>query len=239
MNPNTSTTRIQPSLKLSAVSAALLLSASAFAADASSASTLAPDVQAAVTDAVYAGGEAMAPEVERRVTAMISGQAARADVRQELAEAQAAGTLAGGGELADSPELLQARVAFNDRQAQTLMARYEAEQQRLMAARQSQVQAAAVAAAALAPNPSAEPPAAAPFVAGPAQATDAAAAPLEQQPSTEQLIDEATAPADAPLPSNEHQRPAAADELPAAKPDEMPISGPVEADALSAPVDTE
>jgi hypothetical protein len=244
MNPNTRTKR----LSMLATAALLSLSASAFAADEMmSASTLAPDVQAAVTDAVYAGGEAMAPEVERRVMAMISGRASRADVRQELADARSANLMPGAGEIADRPELLQARVAYNDRQAQTIMARYEADRQRLMAAQQAQAQAAAMAAATPAPSadaqataePATTPMAAAPSVGPAAPADTATAAPADQQPSTEQLIDEATAPADTPLPSNDRQRPASADEQPAAKPDEMPISGPVEADAISSAVDTE
>lgn len=249
MTPNIRTRRIQPSLKLAALSVAALLSAPAFAADAASASTLTPEAQAAVTDAVYAGGEGMAPEVERRVMAMISGQASRADVRQELADAREANLMPAAGELADRPELLRARVAFNDRQTQTIMAGYEADRQRLMAAQQAQAQAATMAAATPAPSADAQPatePAAAPMAAAPsigpaAPAADATAAPAEpQQPSTEQLIDEATAPApDSSLPSNDRQPPAAADEQPAAKPDEMPISGPVEADAISSPVDTE
>ncbi|MFT3818263.1 MAG: hypothetical protein QM750_11625 [Rubrivivax sp.] len=250
MIANIQTERIRPALKLSALSAALLLSASAFAADETSASTLAPDVQAAVTAAVYAGGEGMPPEVEQRVMAMISGQASRADVRQELADARDAGLMPAAGELADSPEVLQARFAFNDRQTQTIMARYEADRQRLMAAQQAQAQASTMAAAA--PSADAQPaaePATAPMASAPsfsvgpaapaAVAAESAAVPTDpEQPSTEQLIDEATAP-DTTLPSNDHQRPASADEQPAAKPDEMPISGPVDADSIGTPVDTE
>ncbi|MCA0239328.1 MAG: hypothetical protein LCI02_00595 [Proteobacteria bacterium] len=278
MTANTRTERIQPSRTTSAIAllgAGLLLAAPAFASADGSASTLPPALQAAVTEAVYAGGEAMPPEVERRVMAMISGQASRADVRRELAEARGAGLMPAAGELADRPELLRARVAYNQRQAQTLMARYEAEHQRLLAAQQSRAAGVTMAAAAVSPSSEPQPatqaltlPLAAPASMpgfGPAAAGAApvaapiderAAAPVDdQRMSTDRLIDEATAP----LPSNDHRRSPAADDQPLAKPDEIkvdevkldeikpdelpagerPLSGPVDADAAGAPVDTE
>jgi hypothetical protein len=55
----------------------------------------------------------------------------RADVREELAEAQEAGTLPAAGELADTPQVLAARAEFNEEQALEILAAYEAERARL------------------------------------------------------------------------------------------------------------
>lgn len=189
-----------------AAAAGLLLSASAFAA---------------TSVDVYAGGEAMPPEQEARLIAQSSGALTRAEVLEQLAEARATGTLAGGGELSDTDELLSARVAYNERQTRTLLARYEAASQPLAAAAPAQDPVAAQA-----PQSSAGQMGAAAPVAGDVPARDSI------EPSTEQLVDEAPAPAPAGGQPSEptERRPLSAEELPAAKPDELPLADPVDRD---------
>jgi hypothetical protein len=55
----------------------------------------------------------------------------REQVRNELAVARAANMLPNSGEIADTPEVLAARDAFNELQAEVLSAQYAAQQQQL------------------------------------------------------------------------------------------------------------
>ncbi len=187
-------------------------------------------VSAASAD-VYAGGEALAPEVEAQLLAQTTGQASRSDVQQALADAQAAGTLAASGELSDTPQVLQARLAFNHQQEQTILARYAAEQQQRLAAQPpaqplALAQTADATAQPLQPAAGANPP---------GEALTAAAV----QPTAEVLIDEATAP-ETPAPLD-----APADNAlstatpPMARPDELPLDGPVDTQMLNLAIDTE
>lgn len=261
-------TRIPTTLRLSVLAAGALLSASAFATTAGSADArLSPmpaplPAQASTTVDVYAGGEAMAPEVQARLHAQTTGLATRAEVREQLADARSAGTLGGAGDLSDTQELMQARVAYNDLQATNILARYEAENQRLAALQQSSIVAQATPDAAVPPQ-GATPQE--PALAGPAAGDVTTSDSLE--PTTEQLIQDATAPAapveqpsdSAPQPSDqpvmEPEQPQGLkqddaplssepvqDELPLSNgptQGEVPISGPVDSDTLQEPVDTQ
>lgn len=82
----------------------------------------------AASGAVFAG-EALPdelPSMRTPVEAPVSG-ITRADVKAELAEARLAGTLAGGGDASDTPQLLAARDRYNAVQTEMLMAQAEAE----------------------------------------------------------------------------------------------------------------
>lgn len=194
-------------LRASAAAAAgLLLSASALSSSAVD---------------VYAGGEALPPELEARLIAQSTGALTRAEVREQLAEALATGTLAGGGEISDTDELLRARVAYNDRQTRTLLARHQAPSLLLAAAAPARDPVAAPA-----PQSSGGQMGAAAPVAGDVPVRDSI------EPSTEQLVDEAPAPAPAGGQPSEptERRPLSAEELPAAKPDELPLADSVDRD---------
>jgi hypothetical protein len=86
---------------------------------------------------VYAfAGEAASPELESRQEAT-RYVASRDDVKLELAEAQAAGTLPIAGELADAPAVLQARVNANAEQTLALQALADLDYQRQVELAQS------------------------------------------------------------------------------------------------------
>lgn len=85
----------------------------------------------------YAGGEALAPEQEARMVALITtpgGALTRDEVREQLADAQRGGMLAEAGEIAETPRVLIAREASNERQVQAILAAREAQRARLAAA---------------------------------------------------------------------------------------------------------
>jgi biotin carboxyl carrier protein len=139
---------------------------------------------------VHAGGEAMSPEAEMRMNALLTspgGALTRDEVRQELAAAREAGALADGGEAGDTPHVLAARDDSNTRQTRAILAAHEAERQRLAALeaeRLAREQAAATALAAASPDTAAEAPAATAAAAGPdaqaaASADTAVSAPIE------------------------------------------------------------
>ncbi len=209
-----------------------------------SASTLSADV--------YAGGEALAPEVEAQLIAQTTGHVSRAEVQQALADAQAAGTLAAAGEMSDTPKVIQARLAFNDHQTQTLLAQYEAQrqQQQLALQRAAQAEALRVADASAqdgraastepdaAPGMAANDPSAT-FASGNAAADEGSAL---TEPTIDQLVDEAMAP-DTPLQAPTDEGALMPATPPMARPDdarvEHPITGPVDASTLDVDIDTE
>ncbi len=143
-------------LRMSILAAGALLAASAssYAGEAleielpSMRTPITPSTQIAPLAAdheVYAGGEAMPPEVEARVRQRMMSQGhgrSTAEVRQELAEARRAGTLSAPGEIADTTQILHARAEFNVQQTREILASHERERQLLAA-----LQAPAVAAA--------------------------------------------------------------------------------------------
>lgn len=89
----------------------------------------------ALSGAAFAG-EALPeemPSMRTPVEAAVSG-ITRADVKAELAEARLAGTLAGGGDASDTPQLLAARERFNAEQTEMLIAQAQAEADRQAAA---------------------------------------------------------------------------------------------------------
>lgn len=147
-----------------------------------------------VSSLVYASGEALSPEAEMRLNALQTtpgGAMTRDEVRQELATARQAGTLADGGEAGDTPSVLAARDDANVRQTRAILAAHEAERNRLAALEAERVareQAAATAQAAAQPG------------------TDAPAAPLAAAPADPQAAAVAdttpAAPADSPAPSD-------------------------------------
>jgi hypothetical protein len=193
---------IPQTLRLSALAAGLLLATSSFAADSS------------LSSLVYAGGEAMSPEAEARMTAQISapgGAVSRDEVRQQLLAARQAGTLVEAGEIADTAPVLQARVDYAARQTRQILAGYEAERERLAAIEAERARVAALeaeqarqATLAAAATPATQDLAAAvqPMAAAPA-ADSATSQPLE-------------APADKPT------------DVPAERPGDTPTMAPVE-----------
>ena len=121
---------ISSTFRLSTLAAGLAVAASSFAAHAAALNT------SAVATQVYAGGEAMAPEAEARMNALMTtpgGAWSRADARQDLASAQQSGTVSAAGEIADTPQVLVARADFNQRQTRQILAAHEAERQRVAA----------------------------------------------------------------------------------------------------------
>jgi hypothetical protein len=90
------------------------------------------EVQALRNQVPLPVGEASPPEAVMQAMEMSNYDSiSRADVREELAEAQEAGTLPAAGELADTPQVLAARAEFNAEQAIEILAAYEAERVRL------------------------------------------------------------------------------------------------------------
>ena len=190
-------------LRLSTLAAGLLLASSAFGADGS------------LSGLVYAGGEAMAPEAEARMTAQISvpgGVHTRDEVLQQLATARQVGALPEAGEVAETPRVLTARADFNERQTREILAGYEAERVRLAAVEAERVRLAAEEAerARLAAAAAAAPTAAAQDAATTAQPT--AAAPAVDATATQPM----PAPADKPV------------DLPTERPGDRPAMAPVE-----------
>lgn len=157
---------------------------------------------AAVAALVYGGGEAISPQAETQLRALQlpAAQAlTRAEVREQLLQAQADGTLGAAGELADRPTVLLARVAANDRQTRQLLAAREAAEREALrlaeAAReaaQREAEQRAQAAAADTPTAAATDSATAVTAAAPALDTAAAPAPADAPPA---------APTDAPRPA--------------------------------------
>lgn len=147
-----------------------------------------------VPSLVYASGEALSPEAEMRLNALQAtpgGAMTRDEVRQELAAARQAGTLAEGGESGETPRVLAARDDANARQTRAILAAHEAERQRLAALEAERVareQAAVTAQAAAQPG------------------TDAPVAPLAAAATDPQAaaVSDTTpaAPADSPAPSD-------------------------------------
>lgn len=96
-------------------------------------STLAGD---GLVSLVYAGGEALAPEQEARMVALMTAPAGgltRDEVQQQFADAQRAGALPEAGEMAETPRVLLARSAANERQVREILAAREAERARVAA----------------------------------------------------------------------------------------------------------
>lgn len=114
-----------PRNSLSVLAASVLLAVAAPSSFASGA----PDVAAMV----YAGGEALSPDAEMRLRSLMrdaaGGAQTRDDVKLDLALAREAGLLAAGGEMADTPRVLQARADFNRHQTRQILAAQEAAQE--------------------------------------------------------------------------------------------------------------
>jgi uncharacterized iron-regulated membrane protein len=139
-------THQKTAFRMSTIAAGLLLAASAssYAGEALPSElpsmrtpvpmTAAIEVEALRNQVPLPVGEATAPEAVMQAMAMSNYDSiSRADVREELAEAQEAGTLSAPGELADTPQVLAARAEFNEEQALEILAGYEAERARLAA----------------------------------------------------------------------------------------------------------
>lgn len=185
----------------------------------------------------YAGGEALAPEQEARMVALITtpgGALSRDEVREQLAGARRGGTLAEAGEIADTPRVLLAREASNERQLQAILAAREAERARLAAA---EAEAAAAADARRQAQVLAQ---AAPAVQAEAQAEAAAdGTPVAAAPAASAAADMAATavpavpadePADRPL-DRPLDRPALAPlELPITRPSDLPAQTLVDPD---------
>jgi hypothetical protein len=93
--------------------------------------------QSARDAASYFVGEAAPPEVEARALAdSMNSNTTRADVHDEFIAARDAGTLARAGDIAEPDAVLNARVAFNERQSQQILARMEADRAAALAALQ-------------------------------------------------------------------------------------------------------
>lgn len=216
-------------LRLSTLAGSLLLAASAGA-------LAAPGQD--LSSLVYAGGEALSPEAEARMTAMLSvpgGAVSRDDVRQQLTAARQAGTLAEGGEIADTAPVLKARVDYAARQTREILAAYEAERARLAAieaerarvaalqAEQDRQAAVAAAAAAAAAAPASD-----------ATAASAATPPMVAAPAVDSSTQPLQAPADQPTDAPTERpgdRPAMAPvEVPITRPSDLPTEAKVDKD---------
>lgn len=92
----------------------------------------------------FAAGDASASEVAAQNEAALSvsstyrsanagGPLTREEVREELRQARANGTLSMHGEAGDTPTVLAAREAFNKTQSETIVAEVVADQQRVVA----------------------------------------------------------------------------------------------------------
>lgn len=127
----TTKTPFRPSM----LAVAMLLAAplSSFAAGSADALS-SPRHTAFDSSALY--GEAMPPEVEARLLAAThppQTALSRDEVRQELADARRAGTLAAAGEIADTADVLTARSRYIEQQTLEILAAHEAQRQRVAA----------------------------------------------------------------------------------------------------------
>lgn len=168
----------------------------------------------------YAGGEALSPEAEARLVALITtpgGGLSRDEVRQQLAAAQREGTLAEAGEIAETPQVLLARNAAGERQAREVMAAHEMERARLAAIEAEAAAAAEAQQQARLQAKAAATESRAVVAAGGATGADAAAT-----PATAGVM---TAPAPAAPPDEPADRPS---DRPAVAPLEVPITRPTD-----------
>jgi hypothetical protein len=191
---------------------------------------------------VYAGGEALSPDAElqlwSRMREAAGGALARDDVKQDLALARESGLLAAGGEIADTPRVLQARADFNLRQTREILDAHEAERLR-MAAQEAVARARQMAAvpqdagtqtAMSAVDASADRQAAA-LPSGPAAEPDAATSAM---PGTAPIDRPTDRPADSPT-DRPNDAPAdrpvmAPSEAPVSRPSDLPVQTLVDPD---------
>lgn len=175
---------------------------------------------------VYAGGEALSPDAElllrSRMREAAGGALARDDVKQDLALARESGLLAAGGEIADTPRVLQARADFNQRQTREILAAHEAE--RLRVAAQEAV-ARARQMAALPQEAGSQTAMSAPGVAADRPSETAAPGPTPE-PAAAMSAMPAAAPADEPTDRPSDRPNDAPADRPVMAPSEVPVSRP-------------